>query len=346
MNSQLLELHYHLKDNAHAMNAHVRNKCEAEALAAFQHIAEQLGLDIVIETTAFKEGGLREIWEFITKPENAFSSGVAVLSLLAQVAIAIWTHNPSDKELDAINKELAKATLEERQLNIQKLKTELAKISDSEPKKPSPTPQASPQLIHLAVVVLQSDVKLIARRSNFYKALVSYDRVIGVGVSDLNQPAKAECLVKKADFPKFILKSDKVDSLIVETAVIEISAPVINDSGMHWKGIYQGEPISFAMKDEDFKNSVVRREVSFQNGNSILCVLKIDRKLDPLGDVVVTGRSVTAVIEKIEGTSRTETPKGRQIRFDKKNADSQTTLPFDNTQSGAHSSDHPDWGTF
>lgn len=54
-----LELHYFLRDDVHSMNAFVRNKCEAEVLAAFAQIAQQLGVTVELESTAFREGGLR-----------------------------------------------------------------------------------------------------------------------------------------------------------------------------------------------------------------------------------------------------------------------------------------------
>ena len=39
MTTARLELHYHLRDQSHTMDALVRNKCEAEVLAAFTILA-------------------------------------------------------------------------------------------------------------------------------------------------------------------------------------------------------------------------------------------------------------------------------------------------------------------
>src|SRR4051812_43717619 len=72
MNPPSLELHYYLRNNSHAMNAFIRNKCEAEALAAFSYIAERLGIELAIESVAHEEGGLKDIWNFVCKPEVAW----------------------------------------------------------------------------------------------------------------------------------------------------------------------------------------------------------------------------------------------------------------------------------
>ncbi|WP_390346707.1 hypothetical protein ACFJIS_04825 [Variovorax boronicumulans] len=121
MNAQLLELHYHLRDDAHSMDAHIRNRCEAEALACFEHILQQFNIAANIETTVYTEGGLREIWRFLIKPENASAVGavaavttipISVLALL----VAIWAvPSAPDPETEKINKEIAKLTLEEKE---------------------------------------------------------------------------------------------------------------------------------------------------------------------------------------------------------------------------------------
>lgn len=76
------ELHYHLRDNAHAMDAVVRNKCEAEALAAFLHIAEQLGVSMRFESSAYTEGGLREVWQFIGASKDQLGWILAIIVLI------------------------------------------------------------------------------------------------------------------------------------------------------------------------------------------------------------------------------------------------------------------------
>jgi hypothetical protein len=141
-----------------------------------------------------------------------------------------------------------------------------------------------------------------------------------------DKTAVDERVVKKKDFIKYVLKTDKLPVTVVEEAVIQIVAPVIDNSGVKWKGTYQGEPINFVMKDEGYKGQVLRREVSFQRGNAIRCRLTIERKLDETGEVVVIGYTVDVVIEKIDETGVVETPQGKKQRFIDKQVKAQRPL--------------------
>lgn len=306
-----LELHYHLRDNAHEMDALVRNKCEAEALAAFLQIAADLGISVQIESSAYAEGGLREAWRFIGKNS-------AQLSLVLSVIVLIFSRIPaSDPEIDALNKEAAKLTIEEKKLIIQKLKREL---SEESPKV---------ETIGAAAQVLEGNLKTITRRSNFYRNLLGYDRVTDVGFTPLIPESNAnvrEETIARADFSKFVLKTDKLPLDVIEGARIEIVAPVLREGNYQWKGVFDDEPISFAMIDQEFKTSVLRKEVSFQNGSSIECVLNVHRKFDEVGDIHVTGYSVAKVISLSDGTQAIDTPQGKRFRFSKKQERNQTDL--------------------
>ena len=108
--------------------------------------------------------------------------------------------------------------------------------------------------------------------------------------------------------------------------MIEIVSPVLKAGNYHWKGVYQGKPISFPMTDAEFKNSVLRREVSFQHGSSIECVLQVSRKLDEFGEVVITGYSVPTVIQKVDGEQKFETTQGRRYKTHKKFKEGQIDL--------------------
>lgn len=341
MSSLSLELHYHLREDAHSMNAHIRNKCEAETLAAFQHILEQLGVELEIETSAFEEGGLREIWKFVTKPQHAYPNLMLLLSLLVPSFITIWKTPTPDKEKEAIEKEISKLNLEERRLSIEKLRRELQEtvrppVVPASPSAPSASASgtASAVVISGATVAagmeaLSLDNKVIARRSNFYKTLLPYSKVTSIGLTALPEDAAkrpTEHVVERREFIHFILQTNRLPTDIVDEAVIEIVAPVIMEGGMQWKGHYLGEPISFAMKDGAFKGMVLRREVSFQSGDAIRCQLAIERKLDEVGEEVITGYSVVVVLDKIDSRGARETPQGKKQRFEKLHAHDQRDL--------------------
>jgi hypothetical protein len=377
MNPPSLELHYHLKNDSHAMNAFIRNKCEAEALAAFSYIADRLGVEFAIESLAQEEGGIRDFWQFITKTENQLI--MALLALIVNNAVSVWNAPPKpDKELDAINKDIAKASLEEKRLAIEKAKLELKKLmvdAATPPASPASSPMPAPALppapatragpadqsagrtidyvlsattpvevetllakpsrevadaVAQAITFISNEPKFITRRSNFFKALLPYNKVTAFGFR-LRAPYHHddEFIIEKMDFLKYVLKTDKLPPEMVSEALITIVAPVIDGSGMAWKGIFLDEPISFFMKDSAFKDQVVQRHVSFQHGDAIRCSLVVEKKLDETGEVMVTSRSVDVVIEKIDQGGVTETAQGKRRRFEDKNAHLQGGFEFD-----------------
>jgi hypothetical protein len=80
--------------------------------------------------------------------------------------------------------------------------------------------------------------------------------------------------------------------------------------------------ITFQMRDQAFRGMVERGEVGFRRGDSIKCEMNIERKVDALGDEVVTGHAVTMVMAKVEGgTKEIETAKGRRFRYEREMAD-------------------------
>lgn len=311
MTVALLELHYHLRDQSHAMDALVRNKCEAEILAAFTQIAQQLGVEVRLESTAYREGGLKEIWSFLGKNN-------AQLTLLLAIIVLIFSRYPtSDSETDALSKEVLKLTIEEKKLNLQKLRRE---VGEGQPRA---------DVVSDAVRVIEGDLRVATRRSNFYRGLIGYEKVTAVGFTPMPEgqvAAPDEKQVQRADFFKFVQLTDRLPVEVIDEAIIEIVAPVLREGNYQWKGHYSGQPISFAMLDEEFKSSVLLRKVSFQHGSTITCVLNIHRKFDEVGDLKVTGYSVATVLSKADDNKAKETPQGKRYRFAKKNGSGQGKL--------------------
>lgn len=266
-------------------------------------ISVSLGIPLQLESSAFTEGGLREVWQFIGQNNTQ-------LTLLLAVIVLIFSRIPvSDPEMDALNKEIAKATLEEKRLTIEKFKREL---TDGNPKQDTIVDTAR---------ALEHDLKVVTRRSNFYRGLLDYDKVTAIGFTpkpDSSEPPREEHIVQRHDFAKFVLSTDKLPIEVIDNARIEIVAPVLKDGTYLWKGIYDGQQISFSMLDQEFKTAVIRREVSFANGSTIDCVLNIHRKFDEVGDVNITGYSVATVLAKSDGVTSEETVQGRRHRFNKR----------------------------
>ena len=306
-----LELHYHLRGNAHAMDAIVRNKSEAEALAAFLQIAQLLGVAVQLESSAYREGGLREVWRFIGASKDQ-------LGWILAIIILIFSRFPtSDAETEALNKEVLRLTIEEKKANLEKLRRELSKDSPKE------------ATVDRAANALEGDLKVATRRSNFYRGLLSHEEVTAVGftpLSDSQVVRPDERTVPRGDFIKFILLTNKLPVEVIDEAQIEIVAPVLKEGNYQWKGIYRGEPITFAMSDERFRASVLLRQVSFQHGSTIQCVLHVHRKFDEIGDVAITGYSVATVIAKVEGVVIEETIQGKRHKHSKRQSAGQGKL--------------------
>jgi len=299
------------------------------------------------------------VLKFAFKPEHGYTNLMAALTLLIGSFIQVWNAPPKpNKELETINLDIAKETLEEKRLANEKARRELQKAgSEARKGPPAPATPASAgkratasdalnmgfmtefpaELLTVtpertinkkAIAYLSVEPRFNVRRSNFYKTLLPYDKVtaFGMGVK-VAKTSPDEVVVNKRDFNKYVLTTDKLEPVVVEEAVIHITAPVIDGSNVKWKGILEGEPINFAMKDEAFKNMVVRREVSFQNGNAIRCRLLVERKLDEVGEVAITNRTVEVVIEKLDATGNAmETPQGKRQRFFDKHAKDQQPL--------------------
>ena len=311
MTVALLELHYYLRDHSHSMDALVRNKCEAEILAAFTQIAQQLGIEVKLESTAYREGGLKEIWSFL-------GSSNAQLTLLLAIIVLIFSRYPtSDAETDALNKEVLKLTIEEKKLNLQRLRRE---VGENQP---------SAEAVSDAAKAIEGDLKVATRRSNFYRGLIGYAKVTAVGFTPMPEQQLSppdEQQVQRADFFKFIQLTDRLPVEVIDEATIEIVAPVLREGNYQWKGQYENQPINFAMLDEEFKSSVLLRKVSFQHGSIITCVLNIHRKFDEVGDVKITGYSVATVLAKADDGEVEESPQGRRYRFAKKQGAGQGRL--------------------
>lgn len=301
------EIHYYLSDQSHALDAFVRNKCEADFLAIAYEIARELDLPLKIDAEAIKEGGLKDLWKFIG--DNSDQIGVILLVL---TTVFSYLGIP-DSELTALQKE-------EHQLTIEKLKRELGKG------------EVDKETIEEGASALINSTKIMVRRSEFYKKLNQTTKINKIGFSSLdenNQPVEPEKKVQRSDFLKFILRDNTIPTEVDEEAEIELVAPVILRGNAKWKGIYQeGSPISFEMKDQDFKATVLNGSISFRTGDVIICVLEIHKKISETGDIKVSKYVVPTVLDKIQGGIRKETTSGKSYRYNKRLASRQQSFLF------------------
>lgn len=309
--STKLQMHYYLENGSHSMDAIARNKCESEVLAIVQEIAKVLNTQIVIEAEAWKEGGLRDIWAFT-------NANAAVISVIVSIAGIVISRIPTtDPELEQLQKEDLKLSILERRINLAKLQKEVEED------------KVTQDTVEKVASLVDTNYKVVTRKSNFYKQLNNTPKITKVGINGLDkegEEAFKEAMVQRSDFKRFILHSNSLPVQIEDNAVIEIISPVLRNGRHKWKGIYKGESISFSMNEQDFKRDVLSEQISFTHGAAIKCVLHIHRKLDEVGDVVVTGYSVDTVIENGQESVFQETMQGKKYRHQKALKDAQQDL--------------------
>lgn len=306
-----LELHYYFNDDSHLMDALLRNKCEAELLAIINEIALEVGVKLAIDCEASAEGGFKDKWKLIGE------NGVQISIIISILALILSRVPVSDPELDKLKKEETLLSIQEKTLNIKKLKHELAHGD------------VKYDTLVSAVDAVDKNLKVVARRSNFYKNINHCHKITSVGFSGLNDnnyAVQKELIVNRSDFHRFILHSNEMPALTYEGAKIEIISPVLRQGDYKWRGIVNGEPISFSMSDGDFKHDVLLKKVSFQHGSVIECVLKVTRKLNEVGEIVPVNYIVETVIEKVDGDARFQTAQGKRYKFHKEQIEAQCNL--------------------
>jgi hypothetical protein len=307
-----LELHYFFSDDSHSMNALARNKCEHELLCIINEVSFLLGTQVHLEAEALKEGGLRELWNITGENSNQITVILLLLTLLV-------TFIPEgNDELEELQIQETQLSIEEKKINIEKLKKELRQ---NIPLK---------GLDHEGVISdLNSQLKIITHKSNFYSQLIETKKItkIHTVALDINDsPLDDGKTVERKHFHKFLLTTDNLKSETDEQAEIEIISPVLKKGNFKWKGIYQGEVITFYMKDKEFKNDVIAGNIPFKNGDFLECVIEKARKVDSLGEVRIVGYSVTIVVKKIDEKEIVKTPQGKRYWRTQENKKKQGNL--------------------
>lgn len=309
-----IELHYFLENGSHSMDALVRNSTEKELLLIIERIATELELEIDLESFAFEEGGLREFFKLVAKKgkKNKFLSGI-----VAGVIISVLSHYATrDFEKEGLEKEKIK-------LEIEKLKQDLENSEEDEPNE---------EIVRAAVAIFNYDIKVVKHRSNFYSKLSQYPKVKKIETNAFkNKEEKGiTSVVERVDFDKFILQTDDLEAYFDDNAVIEIISPVLKKGNYKWRGIYleTNEPISFYMKDTEFKQHVVTDSIPFQNGSQIVCELEIERRVNEIGEIENHAYSVILVQEVLNAEQRIVTKHSERIKRERKELGNQTSLDF------------------
>lgn len=296
--SNVLEIHYWLQDDSHTMDAIIENKCEYEILGIIKEIANIYSLEIKIETEPTAEGGLRKWLTLVSKEEN--KKGTITTALLVAILTVLLT-TPIAKVSEKLIDKLFEDT-EMQDLEKEKLKLEIEKLKHEAAGKNRE---------------IENNVVIKKRKSNFYEALENYPKITKVSFTPTTENKDKflpEKTVVKSEFKKFILVSDNLEPIDIESAEIEIISPVLKKGKYKWMGYYNGEIVSFNMQSNEFKTLVQNGEIEFKNGSSINCLLRIRKKIDNDGEEKVIGYDVVRVNHYFENEKPIETSEGRKHR--------------------------------
>ncbi len=282
------------------MDALVHNKCERELLELTKAIAKLCGVAIKMETEPSGKGGLKS-WLTIT-PKSSKKTPLAKI-VLVNTLVASCMVTPSDTSIQVIgepllDKHFSDIELDELQhAQLQKefsaLKVEFANL----------------------LPLLDQSIVIKKRKSNFYDLLRKYQKVKSVSVvltDEARKPITEEQLIAREGFKFFIVSSNAVAPQLIENAQIEIISPVLMKGKHKWKGLYNGEAISFVMKSDDFMSLVQSGKVEFKSGSTIACTLQIEKKINGVGVERIIGYNILGVGSYSENGKTTETPEAKQ----------------------------------
>ncbi len=308
-----VELHYYLGNDSHLMDAFVFNKCEGEILKIINQIGHYLKIDLNPQVEPRAEGGLKDIISFVKG--HPFLLGVA-----SGVLINVLSNSATiDRELINLQKVNIRLEIERKQLDLHLKRKQLIHGDQA----------IIESLIEDLLFLLTHDYRTVRARSDFYKKLVGYRKVVkfsGQQIDEYNHPQADPCYVIRDDFHKFILSTDDVPSEILEDVVIEIVSPVLKKGFFKWKGVCEGNTIDFYMKDKNFKDQVFNKKMSFANGVKLRVVLEISRKMNEVGEIYDSGYTAITVLSHGTEDGFSATPQGNKYFINKKAQSKQLEL--------------------
>lgn len=277
----LIKIHYQFTDNGHYMDAFTFNKCESQVLAVLKETAKLIKLEVVINVEAPQVGSLRD------RLKISLNDGIRIkVEWIIAAGIGIFL-NPIGHSLEnAIDwgfeylKDGAYIHLlktEKERLELEKEIRELRQDS-------------------LNNATQETENRIKRKVSNFYAEAKRNNRIVSIGFeSSLNHSSTSEPSVFRHEFDSFIITDNLEDESLYQNVRIDIVAPVLKKGNTKWRGVYNNLPISFLMKDVDFKNSVIGGSTVFTGGSYIMCDLNIYTSVNEDGETHVSGYEVVAV---------------------------------------------------
>lgn len=295
------ELHLFLADpDDHSIDAFALNRIDRDILSIAKRVSEALDIHVIIEAEALDIGGVRARWKLTKASRERILLWIAILTLIATTYPIL-----RDRGLAPLQKRDLELSIQEHELNIQKLKHEVATL----------TQEKLDNVRDSAVRILRTEPEIIARRSNIYRALVDLTKVRRISFSGAcsSDTMVVEKLVERNDFDRFVVKNEELPKIRDESAVIEVVSPVLRADRRKWRGLYAGEWVEFAMNDRAFMNDVEAGRIGFRSGCRIRCVLESRQWIDE-GTFKVSRHSVVLVFSVEDKGVTRETQHGKSYR--------------------------------
>ena len=261
------------------MNSLVHNKCERLMLEVLNEICFSYGISFEVDTKAKEEGGVVDWWQVFSTNSQAIQTICAILTLFITGAISLKALLPD----------------QEKKLRMELLRLQIKeKEQGQQPADKPKENEAAKQNIDLGEVdisafdilsQIENSKSLLIHRSTFFEQLISDERIykFGAGLKD----GVDEYVVSSNQFSVLIVPRPKQIDDSLEMVSIALVSPVFKRRKYKWKGLLDGEPISFKISDRKF-NKMVRHEVfSFKNDDLIECSLRQKGDMDFMGDWII-----------------------------------------------------------
>lgn len=303
-NENELILHYQFDENLHEIDANMHNQAEQNILSIINEISKSLDIDVEIDLILNVAGGWRDILKFKLKTDV---DKIIFTALYAPIILLLISHFlTSNSKLDDAQisyyqnqAEAAKSQkiLNEKQIEyFNKLISNIPSVNNSETVK-----------------------KIYKKQSELYKVMDNegHTKSFSVEVRSSENTFSEIATVQRSDFIKFIIEPHE-EIEVDENATIEIVSPVLNNNGrIKWKGIYNDSLIDFSMKDKEFREKILKKEIRFESENIMSVVLEIKRKVNDDGDEDSVSYAVTEVLgTEYKDGGYFETKKGTKRRED------------------------------
>lgn len=306
--NNLLKIHYQFIDNEHFMNAFAFNKCEFQILSVIKEAAKLVKCDIVVNVEAVEIGSL---WDRLklTSQEGHHITVEWIIAIAIGAFINPIGHafeNAIDWGFEYIKDGSYIHSLKSEKERLQ-LENEIHKLRQDS--------------LNNANVEVKNKIK--RRVSNFYLEVQKEKRIKGIG---FNSTIGKVPSIDKADFDSYIISDGLEEEYSVSNICIDIIAPVLKPGRAKWRGLYNGEIISFSMKDVEFKKSVIAGSIVFTGGSYIVCDLNIYTEVDNEGETHISSYEVIAVHSYGINNQPPITTESERKRIKKNEVDNQPTL--------------------